>query len=124
MLRTFLRSKIHRATVTEANLAYEGSITLDPLLMEAAQIAPFELVHVLNLNNASRFETYAIEGKRGKGTVCVNGAAARLAQAGDPVIILSYAHLTSAPPKGYQPRIVHVDPKNRVTRVKGRVSKK
>ena len=118
MLRTFLRSKIHRATVTEANLTYEGSITLDPVLMEAAQISPYELVHVLNLNNGARFETYAIEGKRGRGTVCVNGAAARLAQAGDQVIILTYAHLTGPPPKKYQPRIVHVDAKNRIARVK------
>jgi aspartate 1-decarboxylase len=119
MLRTFLRSKIHRATVTEANLDYEGSITLDPVLMAAAGLAPYELVHVLDLNSGARFETYAIEGRRGSGTVCVNGAAARLVQKGDQVIILSYIQSTGAPAPGYRPAIVHVDARNKVVKVRG-----
>ncbi len=114
MLRTFLRSKIHRATVTEANLDYEGSITLDPVLMEAARLAPFELVHVLNLNNGARFETYTISGRRGSGTVCVNGAAARLAHKGDKVIILNYIQSASQPSRGYAPVIVHVNERNKI----------
>jgi aspartate 1-decarboxylase len=116
MLRTYLRSKIHRATVTDADLQYEGSITLDPVLMEAADVAPYEQVHVLNLHNGARFETYVIEGKRGSGTVCVNGAAARLAQRGDKVIILTYSFHTSSPSKGYRPCVVLVDERNRPLR--------
>ena len=111
MLRTFLRSKIHRATVTEANLTYEGSITLDPVLMEAAQISPYELVHVLNLNNGARFETYAMAG--GPGDVILNGAAARLVQPGDRVIVITYAAYDEAELAAYEPLIVHVDEHNR-----------
>src|SRR6202521_6290940 len=91
MMRWMCKSKIHRATVTEANLAYEGSITIDETLMEAADIVPYEMVQVLNINNGERFETYAIPGHKGSGIVCLNGAAARLGVVGDKVIIISCA---------------------------------
>jgi aspartate 1-decarboxylase len=117
MMRILCKSKIHRATVTEANLNYEGSLTLDPLLMEAAGLVPFEQVHVLNLNNGARFETYLIEGERGSGTVCVNGAAARLVQVGDPVIVLAYALVPEDELADFTARIVFVDEHNRVVRV-------
>jgi len=116
-MRILCKSKIHRATVTEANLNYEGSLTLDPLLMEAAGLVPFEQVHVLNLNNGARFETYLIEGERGSGTVCVNGAAARLVQVGDPVIVLAYALVPEDELADFTTRIVFVDEHNRVVRV-------
>ena len=117
MMRILCKSKIHRATVTEANLNYEGSLTLEPLLMEAAGLVPFEQVHVLNLNNGERFETYLIEGERGSGTVCVNGAAARLVQVGDPVIVLAYALVPEDELSDFTARIVFVDKHNRVVRV-------
>ncbi|MEJ7613232.1 MAG: aspartate 1-decarboxylase [Candidatus Fervidibacter sacchari] len=117
MMRILCKSKIHRATVTEANLNYEGSLTLDPLLMEAAGLVPFEQVHVLNLNNGARFETYLIEGERGSGTICVNGAAARLVQVGDPVIVLAYALVPEDELADFIARIVFVDEHNRVVRV-------
>jgi aspartate 1-decarboxylase len=117
MMRILCKSKIHRATVTEANLNYEGSLTLDPLLMEAAGLVPFEQVHVLNLNNGERFETYLIEGERGSGTVCVNGAAARLVQVGDPIIVLAYALVPEDELSDFTARIVFVDEHNRVVRV-------
>jgi len=117
MMRILCKSKIHRATVTEANLNYEGSLTLDPLLMEAAGLVPFEQVHVLNLNNGARFETYLIEGERGSGTVCVNGAAARLVQVGDPIIVLAYALVPEDELADFTARIVFVDENNRVVRV-------
>jgi aspartate 1-decarboxylase len=117
MMRILCKSKIHRATVTEANLNYKGSLTLDPLLMEAAGLVPFEQVHVLNLNNGERFETYLIEGERGSGTVCVNGAAARLVQVGDPVIVLAYALVPEDELSDFTARIVFVDEHNRVVRV-------
>ena len=116
-MRILCKSKIHRATVTEANLNYEGSLTLDPLLMEAAGLVPFEQVHVLNLNNGARFETYLIEGERGSGTVCVNGAAARLVQVGDPVIVLAYALVPEDELADFTARIVFVDENNKVVRV-------
>lgn len=116
-MRILCKSKIHRATVTEANLNYEGSLTLDPLLMEAAGLVPFEQVHVLNLNNGARFETYLIEGERGSGTICVNGAAARLVQVGDPVIVLAYALVPEDELADFIARIVFVDEHNRVVRV-------
>ena len=116
-MRILCKSKIHRATVTEANLNYEGSLTLDPLLMEAAGLIPFEQVHVLNLNNGARFETYLIEGERGSGTVCVNGAAARLVQVGDPIIVLAYALVPEDELSDFTARIVFVDEHNRVVRV-------
>ena len=96
MLVEVLKSKIHRATVTDKNLEYEGSITIDAGLMAAAGICENEKVHVLNLNNGSRFETYVIKGKKGSGAICVNGAAARLAEKGDRVIIVSYGFVDAA----------------------------
>ncbi len=117
MFRVLCKSKIHRATVTDANLNYEGSLTLDPLLMEAAGLVPFEQVHVLNLNNGERFETYLIEGERGSGTVCVNGAAARLVQIGDPVIVLAYALVPEEELPQFEARIVFVDSQNQVVKV-------
>ncbi len=110
--RTMLKSKIHRATVTDANLNYVGSITVDTDLLDAADIRPYEHVHVVNINNGARFETYAIEGARGSGTMCLNGAAARLAQPGDLIIVLSYAQYDDADLAGYEPVVVHVDAQN------------
>lgn len=117
MMRIICKSKIHRAVVTDANLNYEGSLTLDPLLMEKAGLVPFEQVHVLNLNNGARFETYLIEGEEGSGTVCVNGAAARLVQVGDPIIVLAYALVPEDELPNFSARIVFVDEKNKVLRV-------
>lgn len=117
MLRTFCKSKIHRATVTEANLDYMGSLTVDARLMASADITPFEQVHVLNLTNGSRITTYCIEGIAGSGTVCVNGAAAHLMSVGDEVIILTYVQLTEAERMNFQPKILLVDKANRVQRV-------
>jgi len=111
--RTMLKSKIHRATVTDANLNYVGSITVDADLLDAADIRPYEQVHVVNINNGARFETYAIEGPRRSGTICLNGAAARLAQPGDLVIVLSYAQFAEAETIGYAPIVVQVDEANR-----------
>lgn len=115
MLRTMCRGKIHRATVTDANLHYVGSITIDPVLLEAADILPYERVQVVNVNNGQRFETYVIEGERGKGEVVINGAAARLAQPGDIVIIMSYVLMTDEEAKAHNPRVVLVDAENRPT---------
>jgi aspartate 1-decarboxylase len=111
-MRTMLKSKIHRATVTGANIAYEGSITLDKTLMEAADILPYEMVHVLNVNNGQRFTTYAIEGEADSGTVCLNGAAARLVSKGDIVIILTYNSVTEEEAQSMAPSLVYVDSKN------------
>jgi aspartate 1-decarboxylase len=108
-----LKSKIHRATVTDANLEYVGSITLDRRLMELSDIRENEQVAVLDINNGNRFETYAIEG--GPGEVCLNGAAARLVQPGDKVIVITYADYEEAELEGYQPVVVHVDDNNRAT---------
>ena len=115
-MRTMLKSKIHRATVTEANINYEGSITLDPLLMEAADMLPFEQVHVLDINNGTRLTTYVIEGARGSGQVCIKGAAARLVYEGDTVIVLSYATLTEEEARQHKPTLVYVDADNRIVR--------
>jgi aspartate 1-decarboxylase len=109
-----LKSKIHRATVTDANINYEGSITIDSKLMKAADILPYEQVHVLNVNNGARFTTYAIEGKEGGGDICLNGAAARLGVKGDLVIILTYENIPEEQLKNYKPRIVHVNEKNEI----------
>ncbi len=119
MLRTILKSKIHGATVTEANLRYTGSITIDSRLLKAADILPNERVQIVNLNNGSRVETYVLEGKAGSGTICMNGAAARWAHKGDIVIIISYCHVDNAEVKKIKPRIVFVDAKNRIKRIKG-----
>lgn len=112
MMRTLCKSKIHRATLTDANLNYRGSITIDADLMERADILPYERVQVVNCNNGARLETYAIEGERGKGDVCLNGAAARLGQPGDIVIIISYALMSDEEARTYTPRVVHVDGTN------------
>ena len=113
-MRTMLKSKIHRATVTEANIQYEGSITLDKDLMEAADILPFEQVHVLDIDNGSRLETYVIEGERGSGVICINGAAARLVSAGDKVIIISYQTVSEADALNLVPKLVYVDSRNAI----------
>jgi aspartate 1-decarboxylase len=108
------KSKIHRATVTEADLNYEGSITLDADLMDAAEILPHEQVQILNVNNGERFDTYAIRGARGSGVVCLNGPAARLAHVGDTVIILTYAVMEREELLRHVPTIVYVDGQNRL----------
>jgi len=113
-----LKSKIHRARVTETNIDYEGSITIDARLMEAADILPYEQVQVLNINNGARFATYAIEGKAGSGEICLNGAAARLAVTGDTVIILSYSHVEDEEARNFTPTLVHVDANNAITEIK------
>ena len=107
-----MKSKIHRATVTDADLNYVGSITIDRGLMEAADLLEYEHVHVVNINNGARFETYVIEGERGSGTICLNGAAARLAQPGDKVIVISYATYDEVELESHQPKIVLVDDEN------------
>ena len=117
MNRTMLKSKIHRATVTGADINYEGSVTLDPLLMEAADILPYEQVQVLDINNGNRLTTYAIEGRRGSGDVIINGAAARLVTEGDLVIILTYCDVTEEAARLHRPSLVYVDAGNRITRV-------
>lgn len=112
--RRMLKSKIHRATVTDANLNYEGSITIDTDLLALADIRPFEQVFVVNINNGERFETYAIEGPAGQGDMCLNGAAARLAEPGDLVIVMTYGEYADAELEGFEPIVVHVDEFNRV----------
>jgi len=114
MLRTVLKSKIHRAVVTEANLYYEGSITIDDKLMKAADIFEHEKVEVLNLNSGQRLETYAIRGKAGSGIICLNGAAARGACPGDLVIILTYVMADDKEIKKIKPKIIKVNSKNRL----------
>jgi aspartate 1-decarboxylase len=114
MLRTLMSGKVHRATVTEANLHYEGSITLDPDLIEAAGFLPYEQVHVLDVDNGARLVTYVIEGERGSGEVCINGAAAHLVGRGDLVIIVAYRQLTDAEAADFRPRVVFVDEQNRL----------
>jgi aspartate 1-decarboxylase len=113
MRRTMMKSKIHRATVTGSDLNYVGSITLDPRLMELADVLEHEQVHVLDLDNGARFETYAITG--GPGDVVLNGAAARLVHTGDRVIVISYAQYDEAELESYAPKVVHVDSRNRPT---------
>ena len=117
-MRTMLKSKIHRARVTETNINYEGSITIDKKLMEEADILPFEQVQVLNLNNGARFTTYAIEGKRNSGEICLNGAAARLAIKEDIVIILSYCYVDDDEAHNFIPNLVYVDANNAITETK------
>lgn len=109
-----LKSKIHQATVTEANLLYEGSITIDSDLLRAADLLPGEKVHIVNLNNGSRIETYCVEGAAGSGTICMNGAAARWAQVGDTVIILSYGLMEEKEARSTRPKILFVDRANRI----------
>ncbi|MGE4233629.1 MAG: aspartate 1-decarboxylase [Bacteriovoracia bacterium] len=114
MQRTMLKSKIHRATVTEANLDYDGSITIDRALMRAADIWPFERVEVYNVDNGARFATYAIEGKENSSTICINGAAAHLAKPGHKVIICSYVAMAEEDIPKYKQRVVLVDSKNKM----------
>lgn len=111
------KSKIHRATVTEANLNYEGSITIDADLMDAADILPHEQVQVLNVNNGERFDTYAIRGARGSGIICLNGPAARLAHIGDRVLILTYVSMNREELLRHVPTVVVVDDRNRILRL-------
>ena len=113
MLLTLLKGKIHRATVTQCDLHYEGSISVDSTLLERAGILPHEQVDVLNINNGNRFTTYAIPAASGSGTIGINGAAARLAQKGDLVIIIAYARMEEAEAKSWQPRVLLVDGGNR-----------
>ena len=117
-MRTILKSKIHRATVTDANIAYEGSISVDPDLLDAADILPYEKVWVLDVDNGSRLTTYAIEGERGSGAMCVNGAAARLVHKGDTVIVLTYETVDDEKARKARPRMVYVDRMNRITHTK------
>lgn len=112
MLRNMLKSKIHRARVTEAELYYEGSITIDEKIMVAADIIENEKVEVLNLNNGSRLETYAIKGKADSGTICLNGPAARGACVGDEVIIVSYVYAEESQAKNIKPKVVRLDERN------------
>lgn len=121
MLRTLCKSKIHWATVTEANLGYVGSITIDTELMRAADLAPYERVQVVNINNGVRMETYCIEGPANSGVVCMNGPAARLAAVGDHVIIISYAQLDEREVAQHQPTVVFVDDRNRIRDIKHEV---
>ena len=117
MHRTMLKSKIHRATVTDADLHYVGSITVDPELLEAADILEHEQVAVVDVNNGARFETYTIAGERGSGEMKVNGAAARLVHHGDTIIVISYAQYSREEMQHYEPRVVHVDSQNRIVTV-------
>ena len=113
MRRRMLKSKIHRAVVTDANLHYVGSVTIDPDLLDAADILPHEQVAIVDIDNGARLETYAIAGRRGSGDLCLNGAAARLVQPGDKVIVISYADYEREELESYEPIVVHVDTANR-----------
>lgn len=117
MLRSMLKSKIHRAVVTEANLKYIGSITIDRDLMDAADIVENEKVTVVNINNGARFETYVIEGEPGSKVICLNGAAARLVEKDDIIIILTYVSIENEKCKDYKPTLVFVNEKNEITTV-------
>lgn len=120
-MRTMLKGKIHRATVTGADLHYEGSVTIDPVLMEASDLLPFEQVQLLDIDNGARLTTYAIEGRRGGGDVIVNGAAAHLIHRGDTIIILSYATVSEEEAQRMQPSLVYVDGANRIVRTGHRI---
>ncbi|WP_088188607.1 aspartate 1-decarboxylase [Desulfosporosinus sp. FKA] len=117
MFRTMMKSKIHRAIVTEANLQYVGSVTIDSELMQKADILPNEKVQIVNNNNGARFETYVIPGEPHSGVICLNGAAARQVQVGDQVIIISYCLLTDEAAHNYKPNVVFVDENNRPTKI-------
>ncbi|MFJ8826741.1 aspartate 1-decarboxylase [Streptomyces sp. NPDC102467] len=114
MLRTMFKSKIHRATVTQAELHYVGSVTIDAGLLEEADLLPGELVHIVDITNGARLETYVIEGERGSGVIGINGAAAHLVNPGELVIIISYAQVTDAEARSLKPKVVHVDGDNRI----------
>jgi aspartate 1-decarboxylase len=115
VLRTMFKSKIHRATVTQADLHYVGSVTVDAELMDAADLLPGELVHIVDITNGARLETYVIEGERGSGVIGINGAAAHLVHPGDLVILISYAQVDDAEARKLRPAVVHVDGANRIT---------
>lgn len=117
MFRMMMKSKLHKATVTEANLQYVGSITIDTTLMEAADILPNEKVQVVNNNNGARLETYVIPGERNSGVICLNGAAARQVQVGDQVIIISYAMLSDEAARQYNPKVIFVNDANVQTKI-------
>ena len=117
MRRTMLKSKIHRATITGSDLNYVGSITIDPDLLEAADILAHEQVHVVDVDNGARFETYTIPGERGSGVIQVNGAAARLVHSGDTIIVISYADYSREDLETYEPVVVHVDRANQIIQV-------
>jgi len=117
MRRTMLKSKIHRATITASDLHYVGSITIDPDLLEAADILPHEQVHVVDVDNGARFETYTLVGERGSGVIQVNGAAARLVHTGDTIIVISYADYSREDLATYEPVVVHVDRGNTIIQV-------
>ena len=121
MQRTVFFAKIHRATVTEANLAYEGSLTIDAALMDAAGILPNEAVHVWNVTRGTRLVTYAVRGRAGSGVICVNGAAAHGNEVGDTIIIATFAQMSDAEARAHTPRIVHVDAHNRRSERAGEV---
>ncbi|MFH1848493.1 MAG: aspartate 1-decarboxylase [Candidatus Omnitrophota bacterium] len=118
MLRTIYKSKIHKATVTDANLNYTGSITIDETLMEAADIMPNERVQVLNINNGTRLETYAMRGGRDSGVMCMNGPAAHHAKKGDKILVVSYAIVHNDEAAAFKPTVVFVDGNNKVVEVK------
>lgn len=119
MYRTMMKSKIHRATVTEANLNYVGSITIDQDILDRVDILPNEKVQIVNNNNGARLETYVIPGDRGSGVICLNGAAARLVQPGDTVIIIAYAMMDESTCRNYQPKIAIMDGKNQISQMLG-----
>jgi len=114
MLVSLCKGKIHRATITEANLEYEGSITIDKDLIKAAGLFPYEKVQVVNINTGSRLETYVIEGESGSGIICLNGAAARLGARGDKIIVIAYGHFTEEEARSFKPAIVRVDNHNKI----------
>lgn len=118
MLRCVLRSKIHEATVTDANLSYEGSITIDKLILEKANILPYEQVMVSNLNNGERFETYVIPGKKNSGEVCLNGPTARKGVIGDKIIIFSYGFIEEKKLSKFKPKIIILDSSNKIINIK------
>ena len=117
MTISMLKGKIHRATVTQAALDYVGSITVDMELLEQSGILEYEKVHIVDVNNGSRFETYTIAGERGSGVICLNGAAARMVQPGDKIIIMAYAQMTPEEAKEFSPKVVFVDDGNKISRV-------
>lgn len=119
MLLTMFKGKIHRATVTEANLNYMGSVTIDKTLLNASGILPGEKVSIVNNNNGNRFETYVIEGEADSGVICLNGAAARLVHVGDTVIIIAYAMMDEQQAKSYKPKVVMVDGQNKIVEQRG-----
>ena len=122
MKRTLLKSKIHRATVTDADLDYEGSVSIDPVLADAADFVPFERVEIYNVTNGERFATYYIEGERGSGDVTINGAAAHKASRGDIVILCSYAEYQETEAQVHRPKLIYVDADNRILEQKSAVA--